>query len=288
MSADAPTGGAADQATRTARDYYNSSDADNFYAIIWGGEDIHVGLYQRDDEPIADASRRTVDHLAERVRPTLEAAGPDGLVLDMGAGYGGAARRLAQRFGCRVVCLNLSEAENERNRRMNDDAGLADRVEVIDGSFEHAPLDDASAHVVWSQDAFLHAGNRRRVIEEAARVLRPGGRLVFTDPMRTDDCPPDSLGPILERIHLSDLGSPGFYRSVAADLGLRDLGYEDMTSQLVRHYTRVLETLEQRVGELAGRVSDAYIERMRAGLGHWIDGGRSGRLAWGVFVFEKP
>ena len=29
----------------TARDYYNSSDADRFYATIWGGEDIHIGLY---------------------------------------------------------------------------------------------------------------------------------------------------------------------------------------------------------------------------------------------------
>ncbi|HCE41422.1 MAG TPA: SAM-dependent methyltransferase, partial [Alcanivorax sp.] len=46
-------------AVNTARDYYNSDDADQFYARVWGGEDIHVGLYENDEEPIFDASRRT-------------------------------------------------------------------------------------------------------------------------------------------------------------------------------------------------------------------------------------
>jgi hypothetical protein len=39
-------------ATQTARDYYNSADADTFYFQVWGGEDIHVGLYAREGEPI--------------------------------------------------------------------------------------------------------------------------------------------------------------------------------------------------------------------------------------------
>ena len=52
------------QAVNTARDYYNSEDADAFYATIWGGEDIHIGLYESLDESITDASRRTVEHMA--------------------------------------------------------------------------------------------------------------------------------------------------------------------------------------------------------------------------------
>ena len=48
--------GSYSQAVRTAQEYYNSEDADTFYATIWGGEDIHIGLYESEDEPIADAS----------------------------------------------------------------------------------------------------------------------------------------------------------------------------------------------------------------------------------------
>ena len=51
-------------ATTTARDYYNSEDADLYYAQVWGGEDIHIGLYRKPDESIFDASRRTVEHMA--------------------------------------------------------------------------------------------------------------------------------------------------------------------------------------------------------------------------------
>ena len=273
-----------DQATETARQYYNSSDADRFYATIWGGEDIHVGLYESADEPIKDASRRTVDHLIDR----LEGIDSSWKVLDVGAGYGGAARRMVERYGCRVVCVNLSEAENERNRTLNRAAGVDDKIEVIDASFEELPLADTTFDAVWSQDAILHAGDRRQVLREVDRVLKPGGLFVFTDPMRADDCPEGVLDPILARIHLSDLGSPGFYKSVAEELGWRDLGFEDRTDQLARHYARVLETTEARAGELAGEVSDEYIERMKAGLKHWVDGGQKRHLAWGMFLFSKP
>ena len=169
-----------DQATQTARDYYNSDDADAFYAEIWGGEDIHVGLYESDSEPIRDASRRTVDHLIDRLGEVRK----DDVILDIGAGYGGAARRLVEKFGCRVICLNLSEAENERNREHNKEAGVSDLIDVIDGSFEDIPLDDQAVDHVWCQDSILHSGDRERVLREVDRVLKPGGRFVFTDPMR--------------------------------------------------------------------------------------------------------
>ena len=57
-------------AVNVARNYYNSDDADNFYFTIWGGEDIHVGLYQDPEEDIAAASRRTVERLAGAVSLT--------------------------------------------------------------------------------------------------------------------------------------------------------------------------------------------------------------------------
>jgi len=273
-----------DNTTQTARDYYNSEDADNFYAEVWGGEDIHVGLYQSADEPIRDASRRTVDYLIDR----LGDAKPDDTVLDIGAGYGGAARRMVDRLGCKVICLNLSEAENNRNREMNKAAGVDDKITVIDGSFEDIPLEDNSVEFAWSQDAILHAGDRAKVLAEVDRVLKPGGRFVFTDPMQADDCPQGVLDPILARIHLSTLGSPGFYKAEAEKLGWNDAGFELMTDQLARHYTRVLETTEEKAPGLKGKISDDYIARMKKGLRHWIDGGNAGHLAWGVFCFDKP
>jgi sarcosine/dimethylglycine N-methyltransferase len=270
---------------QTARDYYNSEDADNFYFHIWGGEDIHIGLYRSDNEPIAAASRRTVARMAELLGP-LDSGHR---VLDLGAGYGGSMRYLAGQTGCHCVALNLSEVENERNRQMNRTQNLEKLIDVVDGDFTNLPYDDESFDVVWSQDAILHSGDRERVCAEAVRVLKPGGRLVFTDPMQADDAPTDQLQPIYDRIHLDSLGSPGFYRQVLARLGLDEVQFDDHSEQLPSHYARVRQELVANADELLTRgVSRDYIERMKTGLQQWVDGGHKGYLTWGIFLFRKP
>lgn len=266
----------------TARDYYNSEDADNFYNIIWGGEDIHIGLYESDSEAIVDASHRTVRHMASMLNLSAEQT-----VLDIGAGYGGAARYLAGTYGCSVTALNLSEKENERNCEINAERGLADKINVVDGSFEAIPADDNSFDVVWSQDAILHSGKREQVIKEVARVLKPGGRFIFTDPMQADNCPEGVLQPILDRIHLTSLGSPAFYRQAASKYGLQEKVFEENTQQLVNHYSRVLQETAKYQDDLSRVITPEYIERMKKGLQYWIDGGNDGYLAWGIFIFEK-
>lgn len=272
------------EVVRTAQEYYNSGDADNFYFHVWGGEDIHIGLYEHDSEEIAVASERTVATMAAQ----LEGIGPNSRVIDAGAGYGGAARWLARRFDCRVACINLSEAQNARNREITKSAGLGDLISVHDASFEDIPCGDREFDFAWSQDSFLHSGDRARVFGELDRVLKPGGQLIFTDPMQADDCPEGVLQPVLDRIHLETLGSVGFYRAEAARLGWEDLGFTDFTPQLVRHYGRVREELTSRRSELSEVVSSAYIDRMIQGLGHWVDAGRQGYLAWGIQRFRKP
>jgi sarcosine/dimethylglycine N-methyltransferase len=271
------------EAVETARTYYNSDDADRFYATIWGGEDIHIGLYEGPDDSIFDASRRTVATMAQR----LDGLPRGARVLDLGSGYGGAARYLAAERGLNVVALNLSEAQNERARALVAEQGLSDHIEVVDGSFEDVPFEAGTFDAAWSQDAILHSGDRPKVLSEVARVLRPGGHFVMTDPMQSDDCPAGVLDPILARIHLESLASPSFYRTEGARLGLRDRGFEDLTSQLVAHYSAVLAETQRRQEELSKVVDPEYIERMKTGLGHWIEGGKRGHLAWGIFHFER-
>lgn len=268
---------------QTARDYYNSEDADNFYFHIWGGEDIHIGLYNTESEDIATASRRTVEVIADR----LKGIDNNSHILDIGAGYGGAARYLARRFGCKVTALNLSEAENARDRQKNEEAGLTSLIDVVDGSFENIPSGDASYDAVWSQDAILHSGHRDKVVAEVARVLKPGGSFIFTDIMQADDADPAALQPVYDRILLNSLGSLSFYRAEAAKYGLTEVGFEPMTPQLVRHYTRVGEELARQRASMAGRVSDGYIDRMLAGLRAWVKAGEEGQLLWGIMLFKK-
>jgi sarcosine/dimethylglycine N-methyltransferase len=274
--------GAARDVVAVAEQYYDSRDADNFYLDIWGGEDIHIGLYEETDD-IAEASRRTVVRMAVRL-PDLGAAMR---IIDLGAGYGGAARYLAREFGCEVVCLNLSDVQNETNRRLTAAQGLAGRIRVEHGSFEQVDEPDGAFDVVWSQDSFLHSGDRERVIAEAHRLLKPGGTLIFTDPMQADDCPPGVLQPVYDRIHLRSLGSFGFYRAAALARGFETVSIEDLTHDLRAHYARVREVLLADYDEMARRSSCDYLDRMIVGLGNWVDAADKGYLAWGIMTFRK-
>jgi sarcosine/dimethylglycine N-methyltransferase len=272
------------EAIETAKSYYDSTDADNFYHTIWGGEDIHVGLYQSDDEPIFDASRRTVEYVANK----LKTLSKDSKVIDVGAGFGGAARYLAKAYGCEVVALNLSEAENERDREKNKEQGLDKLITVVDGDFEQLPYDDNSFDIVWCQDSFLHSDNRGKVMEEIARVLKSGGEFIFTDPMQADDADTSKLQPVYDRLDLPNMGSPGFYRQKLKELGFEELEFEELTHQLANHYQRVHdETVKHYDALKANNVSDEYIEKMKQGLQHWVKNGREGNLSWGIFHFKK-
>jgi len=273
-----------DQLVQTTKTYYDSTDADEFYHTIWGGEDIHVGLYEYHGESILKASNRTVRTMAEKISPI----GPETRILDLGAGYGGAARYLAATFGCHVDCLNLSDAENRRNKEKNKQADLSHLITVTGGNFEDVPFEDESYDIVWSEDAFLHSGQKAKIFAEIKRVLRPGGQLIFTDPMQADNCPSDVLGPILQRIHLEALGSVKKYRLFAQQNGLEEVAIIEMPEQLTNHYQSVLDQMNSRHDELADVCSDEYVTNMKKGLQHWINGGKKNYLNWGIMHFKKP
>lgn len=270
-------------AESTAENYYDSSDADTFYERIWGGEDLHIGIYDEDGIDIRSASQKSVELIASKLE-TITAASR---VIDLGAGYGGVGRYLAKTHGCHVKCLNVSERQNERNRVLAREHGVEDKITVIHGSFEDVPEPDESFDIVWSQDSFLHSGDRRKVLEEIDRILVPGGELIFTDPMQTDDCPEGVLQPVYDRLELNSLGSPGWYTEQLEQLGFERRSFTPLVEHLRTHYDTVRANLESRQAELKGAISDEYINRMLTGLQNWVNAADNGYLAWGILHFRK-
>ncbi|EPX75811.1 methyltransferase domain-containing protein [Salipiger mucosus] len=265
-------------------DYYDSDDADTFYSTIWGGEDLHIGLYD-ETKNIREASDKTIAAMIDKL-PKL---GADSRVLDMGAGYGGAMRTLVKQTGAEAICVNISSTQNDYNRQKIRQAGLGDKIEVRHGVFEDLPQDDASVDVAWSQDAFLHSDQRDKVIAEAYRVLKPGGHLIFTDPMQADDVPQGVLQPVYDRLQLNSLGSIRYYREVAEALGFETVELDEMTNQLRNHYARVREELLANYDKLReGGSSAEYLDKMAVGLENWVKAADDGYLAWGILTFRKP
>lgn len=266
-----------------AQKYYNSKEADQFYFNIWGGEDIHIGLYDNPSISIQEASRRTVELIASQLDFNMN----NPRLIDLGAGYGGAARYLAEKHNCHVTCLNISEEQNSRNQSMNKQKGLDTRIQVVDGSFEAIPFQNETFDFAWSQDSILHSNDRKKVLQEVHRILTKGGEFVFTDPMKKEGVSEKDLQPVLERIHLSSMGSIDFYTETLEKIGFAKLKILDLTENLGRHYSRVLEEIESRYDEIVKISSKDYIDRMKVGLKNWIDANQKSLLSWGVLHFKK-
>jgi ubiquinone/menaquinone biosynthesis C-methylase UbiE len=116
------------------------------------------------------------------------------VVLDLGCGAGIDTLLAARRVGPsgRAIGVDMTPEMAERARRNAAAAGL-ENVEIHEGLMEALPLSDASVDVVISNGVLNLSTRKSRVLAEAFRVLRPGGRIAITDLVLDEALPADVL-----------------------------------------------------------------------------------------------
>jgi SAM-dependent methyltransferase len=165
----------------------------------------------------------------ERFAGQLE-LGPSARLLDIACGSGGPALHLGRTTGCEVVGVEFEQDAVASGIRQAREAGLATRTTFVQAdASQRLPFEGGSFDAILCIDAICHLADRPRVLADWARVLRPGGRLLFTEPAEVTG--------ILGSDEIATRASVAYYLFVPpgedgrllADAGLRVLLVDDTT-----------------------------------------------------------
>lgn len=254
------------------------------------GEELHYGVFDRGDEDLPSATARLTQLMVEgaQLSPGLD-------VLDVGCGNGTPACHLAAQHGVRVLGITTSqEGVNDATERAAA-AGLSHlaRFELRDGTENGLP--DASFDRAWVLESSHLMRERQRLIDECARVLRPGGRLVLCDVIRQRDIPFDEvrqrrheLATLRQAFGDAHMESLDQYRERATSAGLEVEGTVDLTARSLATFDRWRQNLEANREEVLAALGqedvDAFARATDILEAYWTDG----LLGYGLITAVKP
>ena len=264
--------------------YFNDKAVQAFYQLTWGGNDIHVGLYDDPSLTIKAASRETVKKMIALLPTSVDG---NTRVLDIGAGFGGAARYASWHYGCKVDCLDISEQQNAFNTKKINNLGLTQLVNIIDGNYEDIPAENRTYDIVWSYDALMYSEDRTKVIKEVNRVLKPGGWFVFTDILHGENAAKGSLKAILERLPVKELETLKDYQKNLRNAGFEEDQTIERPQHLLTHYHRIQKEMKSEKNRLIDECGDEFFKNTLKELSLWTRGAKKGYLSWGMFLYKK-
>jgi len=200
----------------------------------------------------------------------------DATVLDLGCGLGGPGRFVADRFGCRIVGVDLLPLRVELAQALADMTGMGDRASYRVADATRLDFDAETFDQVWMLDVSMHIRDKAALFAEIARVVRPGGLLVMheqTGPL------PKAMRPVTRQAPYIAPSLPQLLRYVEG-AGLRVLTWRDSTRYVLDYFLGLRAILDDATPsdtpgdrrEQGAVVLDAYIETLQR------LGGRTGML----------
>lgn len=209
-------------------------------------------------------------------------------LLDVACGTGGPALRIAALTGCTLTGVDAHEQAISTARSLASQRGLESRADfrVVDAE-NQLPFPLSSFDAITCIDAINHLLDRPRVLADWTRLLKSGGRVLFTNPAVV-------TGPVtyaeltVRSLSGAYLFVPrGYDERVLVECGLRVLACEDRTPNMAEIAERRKKARESRNAALRQIEGDAAYENLQKFLSVVGQVAREGRLSRYVYVAEK-
>lgn len=149
----------------------------------WGhseGYEIHYGYRDSLQQDHFTALIRMNEVMAEKGR-----IGHQNTVLDAGCGVGASSIWMAKKLGARAYGISLSPLQVKKAKEFSRIGGVDSLTDFSEQDYTNTQFPDEFFDTVWALESVCHSPSKRDFIEEAYRVLKPGGRLVVGDYFQT-------------------------------------------------------------------------------------------------------
>lgn len=223
----------------------------------WGRGDVYAMIVSalekagKSLEALTVEDLAPVDHYHARGFPaTVELADrlpirPGQHILDIGCGVGGPARYFAQRFGCRVSGLDITESFVEAANKLTALLRMEDQVQVLLGDGQKLRYEGGCFDGAYALHVTMNVADRPRFFAEACRVLKPGAFFALTE---------HGLGPEGNPLHpvpWSEDGSGAYLvtppqtRALLEAAGFSNIDIEEAGAKYLAGYKRVVQLAER-------------------------------------------
>ena len=210
-------------------------------------------------------------------------------VLEVASGSGGPARYLAQQTGCHVTGIDANESGVETATQSVIGSELADRLKfkVADANGP-LPFEDNTFDGAICIDSMNHLADRANVFREWCRVLRPGRRAVFTDPVViTGPVTNDELA-LRSLVGLFLFVPPGLNEKLIADAGFELVQQEDVSENAAMVSKRWHDSRERHKDALVQIEGEERFEGLQKFFAAVHQLASERRLSRIVYLVEKP
>ncbi|MGE8068387.1 class I SAM-dependent methyltransferase [Pseudomonas sp. NPDC089569] len=199
---------------------------------------------------------------------------PEMKVLDAGSGLGGPSRYTAEKYGCHVTGVDLTESFVAVAKLLAARTGMDNLLDYQVGNLLNLDLADEQFDVVYTQHVVMNIANRAQVYREIRRVLKPGGKFGFFDVLAAEDSPALSFPvPWAETSEDSVLLTDMQTRESLADAGLTVETWQDVTQELIEWFNRFQKpsaqsanqgpTLKLVMGDRFGKMAENFARNLR-------------------------
>ena len=209
-------------------------------------------------------------------------------VLDLCCGLGGPARYLAYHHGCRVTGVDMNTDRLAGAVRLTERTKLEDRVLFHHANALQTGLADETFDVIVSQEAFCHIPDKKTLIAECVRLLKPGGCIVYTDILARNSMTNEIRSRLESEMAFSELSTLEQYCHLLEEKSCQVVEVEDLSddwAQILIDRLAMYRSLKEQTVSSFGL---AHFQKWDRTYSFFVDLYRSGELGGGRFVARKP